>query len=485
MSLTSRADDFDKALTAATPKLRHQVRALCKNAELAEDILQETMAKALQAHASFVPGTNLAAWLYTIARNQYFSVCRRLRREVDDPEGDYVASLPAVDNPEQAIIVSQALDAVDALPKDMRKAVRLVGMWGYSYQEAAGEVGVPIGTIKSRVGRARLLLRDESIKALLPADDTENATLTDDDDLDTGAEVAKIMAGLEGDAHRLPPTETTDTRSIAPVKLPKGVKPKAPLTDLPSMRIVDPRSLRVEPSYQRDLSKKSVRLIRRIVENWSWSKFKPPICSDTPFGLVVIDGQHTAIAAATHPEIDRIPVLVAKAEAVEDRAAAFVSHNRDRLAMSPLQVFHAEVAAGNGDAFTILKAAIAAGCEIPRSAPIKGTAKPGQATAISAFQRIFKTDGQATLARIFRIARLADAAPLASTLARALQILLKGEMFVSVAALSDEAIAAAIRSIRDIETEAQALGSETGQNRYRACALLISNAARQPNEAAA
>lgn len=275
------------------------------------------------------------------------------------------------------------------------------------------------------------------------------------------------------------------TRPIAAIDLPKNLKPNRVLAARPEVRIVDPTTLRVEPRYQRDLSGKSIKLIRKIVENWDWAKFKPPVCAETIEGLFVIDGQHTAIAAASHVDIKEIPVLVVSADRVEKRAEAFVSHNRDRLAMSPLQVFHAEVAAGKHEAFTILKTASAAGCDIPRFIPPKGEGKPGLATAITAFQRILKTDGEATLLRIFKIARLAGVAPIASTLAYGLQILLKGQPFAAAAALPDDEIAAAIRSIPDLEAAAQAHGSEAGQNRYRSCAVLIFEAAIQPREVAA
>jgi hypothetical protein len=110
---------------------------------------------------------------------------------------------------------------------------------------------------------------------------------------------------------------------------------------------VDPSTLIVEVGYQRDLSGKSLRLIKNIVANWDWAKFKPPVCAYSPDGLFVIDGQHTAIAAASHPGIKKIPVMVVHRPDIEDRAAAFVSQNMNRVAMSPLQIFHAQLVAGD------------------------------------------------------------------------------------------------------------------------------------------
>ena len=84
----------------------------------------------------------------------------------------------------------------------------------------------------------------------------------------------------------------------------------APAGRAPRFSEVDPALLLVEESYQRGLSNRSIKMIRRIVAGWSWTKFKPPVVTVTPAGLVVIDGQHTAIAAACHPQIRKLPVMV-------------------------------------------------------------------------------------------------------------------------------------------------------------------------------
>lgn len=97
-------------------------------------------------------------------------------------------------------------------------------------------------------------------------------------------------------------------RHIAPIKL-KAVTPGPIGKDIPKFEMVDPTSLLVEPSYQRDTSNSSLKLIGRMVANWDWARMKPPICAKNDKGqLVVMDGQHTAIAAASHPGIKQIPV---------------------------------------------------------------------------------------------------------------------------------------------------------------------------------
>jgi hypothetical protein len=263
-------------------------------------------------------------------------------------------------------------------------------------------------------------------------------------------------------------------RPIAGMTIPQ--KRDAVLSKPPEVRLVSPTDLRVEAAYQRDLSGKSMALIRKIVIGWDWVKFKPPVCAETADGLVVIDGQHTAMAAASHPEIKQIPVMVHAAGAIERRADAFVAHNRDRLNMSPFQIFHAEVAAGNKEAMAILAIAGKAGASIPRYVPPKAYAKPGQVIALGEVRRIHAVDGADALERILRIAVGAGLAPVAQTVTRALRMLCKEPAFTKIAKMPDAKITAAIRSIKNIDHAARTFALSSEQGRDRACAVLISNA---------
>lgn len=128
-------------------------------------------------------------------------------------------------------------------------------------------------------------------------------------------------------------------RPIVPLPLPR-MKP-ATLGSLPEIRWVDPTTLHVEETYQRNLSPASMRHIRKIVVEWDWSKFKPPTCVEADDGnLVVTDGQHTAIAAASHGGIPKIPVIISTADGMARRAAAFISHNSNNLRLTPAQIFY-------------------------------------------------------------------------------------------------------------------------------------------------
>ncbi len=134
--------------------------SLCGDKERADDLVQETLFKAWNHLDSFKEGTNLKAWLFTILRNTYFSERRKRKREVEDADGSYAARLST--HPEQhGHMDMQDFRAVLVrLPDDQREALVLVGAAGFSYEEAAEICGCAVGTIKSRVNRARNRLAD-------------------------------------------------------------------------------------------------------------------------------------------------------------------------------------------------------------------------------------------------------------------------------------------------------------------------------------
>lgn len=174
-------------------------------------------------------------------------------------------------------------------------------------------------------------------------------------------------------------------RRIESLSLP-DITPGGDVGDEPRFSRVDPKALLVDETYQRNLSEQSIRLIRRIVSEWSWTAFKPPVVVETDTGLHVIDGQHTAIAAATHPGISEIPVMIIKADAQTDRAEAFVRHNRDRIQISQTQLHFAMVAAGNDEALTLQQVCERAGARILKQPPAQGRFKVGDTMAIVALR---------------------------------------------------------------------------------------------------
>jgi RNA polymerase sigma-70 factor (ECF subfamily) len=143
------------AVLSTVPSLRAFAISLCGNVDRADDLVQETLLRALANIDSFQPGTNMAAWLFTILRNLFRSEYRKRRREVEDTDGSYANSLKS--HPEQTsrIEFEEFRTALGKLPHDQREALILVGASGFSYEEAAEICGCAVGTIKSRVNRAR------------------------------------------------------------------------------------------------------------------------------------------------------------------------------------------------------------------------------------------------------------------------------------------------------------------------------------------
>ncbi|WP_417669684.1 sigma-70 family RNA polymerase sigma factor [Roseibium sp.] len=151
---------FKQDLVAAIPSLRAFARSLAGNRDRADDLVQETLAKAIAKRESYTPGTNLMAWLVTILRNQYYTEGRKRKREVADSDGVHAASL--TDAPQQSghLEMGDFLSALQCLPEDQREALILIGASGFSYDEAANILGVRTGTVKSRVSRARARLEE-------------------------------------------------------------------------------------------------------------------------------------------------------------------------------------------------------------------------------------------------------------------------------------------------------------------------------------
>ena len=111
--------------------------------------------KAWNHQHSFQQGTNIKAWLFTILRNEYFSQLRKRRREVDDPDGEMAGRLSTLPNQASHMDFLDFKDALMKLPVDQREALILVGASGMGYEEAAAICGCAVGTMKSRVNRAR------------------------------------------------------------------------------------------------------------------------------------------------------------------------------------------------------------------------------------------------------------------------------------------------------------------------------------------
>jgi RNA polymerase sigma-70 factor (ECF subfamily) len=150
--------DLRDAMLAVVPNLRGFAVALCHNVDRADDLVQETLLRALANIHSFQPGTNLTAWLFTILRNLFRSEFRKRRREVEDKDGAYADRLTSPPEQPGRLALEEFRHALTQLPADQREALLLVGASGFTYEESAAICATEIGTIKSRVHRARARL---------------------------------------------------------------------------------------------------------------------------------------------------------------------------------------------------------------------------------------------------------------------------------------------------------------------------------------
>ncbi len=162
-------DEFKAELTELIPHMRAFARHLCGQAGQGDDLAQEALLRAWQGRASYQPGTNLKAWTFMIVRNQFYSDKRRSWRSQPLDQEVAERTLVARDNPMATLELDEVRRALAMLPEEQRDALIMIGAGGLSYEEVAEMVGCAVGTIKSRVSRARdrlaLILTEGSFEA--------------------------------------------------------------------------------------------------------------------------------------------------------------------------------------------------------------------------------------------------------------------------------------------------------------------------------
>ena len=154
------ADDgaFKRELVTLIPHLRAFARTLTGDPTAADDLAQDAMMKAWDARASYQLGTNMKAWTFMILRNQFYSEKRRSWRQSQLDQEAAERTLVAVDDPESPLALDELRQAMNTLPEEQREALILVGAGGFAYEEAAEICQCAVGTVKSRVSRARKAL---------------------------------------------------------------------------------------------------------------------------------------------------------------------------------------------------------------------------------------------------------------------------------------------------------------------------------------
>lgn len=156
---SSKLNQFQYQLVNFAPNLRAFAVSLSRDPCRADDLVQETLAKALKCKSQFVSGTNLKAWLFTILRNTFLSDLRKRKSEVEDPHDGFASRITTRGAQEGHMDYVDFAKALDDLPVEQREALILIGN-GHSYTEVAVACGCAVGTVKSRVNRARVKLRE-------------------------------------------------------------------------------------------------------------------------------------------------------------------------------------------------------------------------------------------------------------------------------------------------------------------------------------
>ena len=152
--------EFARLLEAQLPRLRRYAQALTRDLSRADDLVQDTLVRALAKQHLYQDGTNLRAWLFTIMHNQHVNDIRRNVQMGNSLDVDTVAAhLVAVTNPTASRQLRELDEAIGKLAMEQRQVILLIGLEGMTYEEAAAILDVPIGTVRSRLSRGRDALR--------------------------------------------------------------------------------------------------------------------------------------------------------------------------------------------------------------------------------------------------------------------------------------------------------------------------------------
>lgn len=181
---------FKKELVTLIPHLRAFARTLAGDPASADDLAQDAMMKAWDARGSYQMGTNMKAWTFMILRNQFYSERRRSWRTNQLDQEAAERTLMAVDNPEALLALDELRQGLAMLPPEQREALILVGAGGFAYEEAAEICNCAVGTVKSRVSRARRALQSVLSEGHYdrdgaPAGDAMRSILTESERLST------------------------------------------------------------------------------------------------------------------------------------------------------------------------------------------------------------------------------------------------------------------------------------------------------------
>ena len=180
---------------------------------------------------------------------------------------------------------------------------------------------------------------------------------------------------------------------------------RQPVPPPPKLAWLGLDQLVIDDSYQRGLSAASNALIRKLIGNWDWNCFKPLSVAPVGDGLYeIVDGQHTALAAASHGSIETLPCLVLTAETREAKAAAFVGINADRIGLTPFALYRGRLAAGELEAVAVDAGVTAAGATLVERLQPNMEYAAGTVATVATLLQLARRGGKARVARLLRIA---------------------------------------------------------------------------------
>nr|WP_313418527.1 DUF6551 family protein [Brevundimonas diminuta] len=321
-----------------------------------------------------------------------------------------------------------------------------------------GEIEAVMAAPESdEVAALRARLSDVAVAPSLPVSEVNSLDEPATAGFEGGAELGSDLSpaihakteNMDGSIHDKGVVQPDTLRPVQAIDLAESLAPIP--TEPPLTEWMAPGDLLIEAAYQRDLSPKSMDLIKRIAERWDWRRFKPPVVAWSERGFEIIDGQHTAIGAATRG-IDKIPVLVVEAADLTDRASAFVGHNQDRLAITPIQMHQAKLAAGDEDALTAQQVIDKAGATLVISAYGARGWKPGETVAITTIDQLARKRGAMRARQVVELLVKAHAAPVSAAAIKAVDMLMFKPEFAEI---DLEHLPTAIIQTGDVEKEAK------------------------------
>ena len=152
--------EFNGLVEQEIPRLRRYARALTRSVDRADDLVQETLLRAISKSHLWQTGTDIRAWLFTIMHNHYVNMVRRAMRDEATVDIEQISSsLVANTDPTASSQLRELEQSLSRLPGEQREVILLVGLEGMSYETAANILGVPVGTVRSRLSRGRDALR--------------------------------------------------------------------------------------------------------------------------------------------------------------------------------------------------------------------------------------------------------------------------------------------------------------------------------------